>query len=241
VRLLHVIRGARQLRQRLDAARAGSRMFRPRRGQAWWRATAAAEKFPVSVPWACRFSTGHEHRGALSLARLSPRRQWRVVMTKIKHILVPTDFSAHADAAFRYAVSLAEQVGATVGLLHVIEEPTLAGLAVTEFYAAEATGAPGGLSKEAEALLRESAASAASDVLIVCEVRKGRPAATIVEAAREMPFDLIVMGTAGRSGVARAFMGSVAERVARTARCPVLTVRAESVQPAAIEVAAMSA
>jgi nucleotide-binding universal stress UspA family protein len=57
-------------------------------------------------------------------------------------------------------------------------------------------------------------------------VRSGRPFAAIVEAARRRRADLIVLGTQGRSGVRGAVLGSVAERVASHARCPVLTVRA---------------
>jgi nucleotide-binding universal stress UspA family protein len=63
----------------------------------------------------------------------------------------------------------------------------------------------------------------------------GSPARTIVEYADANGFDLIVMGTHGRGGVAHLLLGSVAERVVRTARCPVLTVRDAAVPVTSIE------
>jgi nucleotide-binding universal stress UspA family protein len=148
----------------------------------------------------------------------------------IKHILVPTDFSAHADAALRYALDLARAVNATVGLLHVVEDPLAAGMWASEVYTTELAGLTINLSKDAEERLRRTAAEhAADDAIIVHGVRMGRAATTIVEVAAEVSADLIVMGPAGRSGIAHVLMGSVAERVVRTAACPVLTVRAAAV------------
>jgi nucleotide-binding universal stress UspA family protein len=66
----------------------------------------------------------------------------------------------------------------------------------------------------------------APGVRMDCRVAKGVAAEAIVDAAQDTPCDLIVMGTHGRTGLGRAFMGSVAEQVLRTASCPVITVRA---------------
>ena len=144
----------------------------------------------------------------------------------IKRILVPTDFSGHADAALDYAIELAAPLGATVGLLHVIEDPLAAGMWSSELYSAEIVGLQINLTKDAEERLRRTVAEAGSPLVTEHEVRTGRAASTIVEVAAETKADLIVMGTAGRTGVAHVFMGSVAERVVRTAPCPVLTMRA---------------
>jgi nucleotide-binding universal stress UspA family protein len=76
-------------------------------------------------------------------------------------------------------------------------------------------------------------------VRILTDVRTGRTAATILEVAKAVPADLIVMGTAGRTGLAHVVMGSEAERIVRAAPCPVLTLRAdiEHISPAAGETA----
>jgi nucleotide-binding universal stress UspA family protein len=64
-----------------------------------------------------------------------------------------------------------------------------------------------------------------SGIAVTTEVLSGHPASAIVDTAREKKYDLIVMGTHGRTGLAHLFMGSVAEKVTRLAPCPVLTVR----------------
>ena len=143
----------------------------------------------------------------------------------IRHILVPTDFSSHADAALRCAIELAKPFGAFITLLHVVEDPLAAGMWSSEVYTAEIAGLQINLAKDAKERLRRTAAEAGASVRIGYEVHTGRAAPTIVATAEEAPADLIVMGTAGRSGLAHAVMGSVAERVVRTAPCPVLTVR----------------
>ena len=71
-------------------------------------------------------------------------------------------------------------------------------------------------------------AAAAGRKDLPSEVLTGSPARTIVDAARQHQCDLIVMGTHGRHGMAHLLLGSVAERVVRTAACPVLVVRRPS-------------
>jgi len=78
-------------------------------------------------------------------------------------------------------------------------------------------------------------ATAVSGVTVTTEVSVGNPARTIAKIAAERGADLIVMGTRGRGGFAHLLLGSVAERVIRTAHCPVLTVREHSASgPAAV-------
>src|SRR5262245_6129897 len=108
----------------------------------------------------------------------------------IKRILVPTDFSAHADAALDYAIELAEPLGATIALLHVIEDPLAAGMWSSELYSAEIAGLQINLMKDAEERLRRTVADAANPVITEHGVRTGRAAATIVEAAVETKADL---------------------------------------------------
>jgi nucleotide-binding universal stress UspA family protein len=148
----------------------------------------------------------------------------------ITRILVPTDFSADADAAFKYAQGLARKFDAHVHLLHVVEDPLAAGVWSSEIYTAEIAGLQVNLVRDAEERLRGSVPDDAGTVST--EVRTGQAARQIIEAARDTQADLIVMGTRGRTGVAHVIMGSVAERVVRLAPCPVLTLRAEALQPA---------
>ncbi len=120
-------------------------------------------------------------------------------------ILFATDFSETSAAAARTALDYARRLGARLHLLHVTwvgTDPTV----------------PPAL----PALARELG----DGVPVVTAVESGAPAAQIVRYAERKGIDLIVLGTHGRSGVSRALLGSVAERVVRTAPCPVLTVPA---------------
>ena len=137
-----------------------------------------------------------------------------------KLILVPTDFSPHAEQALDYACALAGKLGATVHLVHAVASPPSAlQVALTE----------GSLEnlvtehRDALEKLAESRRGAASFGPSTVEV--GDPRDTIVATAQAIGADLIIMGTHGRRGLSRVVMGSVAEDVMRHAPCPVLTVR----------------
>jgi nucleotide-binding universal stress UspA family protein len=147
-------------------------------------------------------------------------------MILLKQILVATDFSEPSDAALAYGRELARTFGAQLTVLHVAEN-----------IAARAYGADGFVFAEPE-LQRdvETAARRQLDAQISDEDRAqlraegvvltaNSTAVAIVGFAQETKVDLIVMGTHGRGAVAHLLMGSVAERVVRTAPCPVLTVR----------------
>ena len=140
-------------------------------------------------------------------------------MIDLKRILVPTDFSETSEAALRYGTELARRFTARLYLLHIVENPG---------DAAEA-GDPIGLFETMQAAAHDRLGK----LLTTEQLQEFRPERTmrlgvaadeIVRYAQEHEIDLIVMGTHGRRGVARALMGSVAERVVRTAPCPVLTV-----------------
>jgi nucleotide-binding universal stress UspA family protein len=143
----------------------------------------------------------------------------------IRHIVVPTDFSAGADAALQLAIELARPFGATIELLHVYQVPAYAfpdgSVYVTppETAAAIVRGAM-------EALEATQRRAAAGELTIATQLVEGPPVDAIVDASRRC--DLIVMGTHGRTGLRHLFLGSVAERVVRQAHSPVLTVRSES-------------
>jgi nucleotide-binding universal stress UspA family protein len=138
-------------------------------------------------------------------------------MIVLKNILVPTDFGAAAEAALRYGRSLAETFGADLHVLHVIENALL-----------QATFAD-------PSTIEATARQQLTDRAMTCDRQRFRthtivkkfdvPTDAIVRYARSAAIDLIVMGTHTRDGAAHVLMGSVAERVVRTAPCPVLVVR----------------
>lgn len=144
----------------------------------------------------------------------------------ITRILVPVDFSSHSDRALRYAARLAAQTGASVELLHVVDNPVASGAWTSEVYVPDLPQMLDTLLGEANKRLTTLKSVAATEgIAVETRVLTGQPAHTIVEHAGAGAFDLIVMGTHGRTGFSHLFVGSVAERVVRRAPCPVLTVR----------------
>ena len=141
----------------------------------------------------------------------------------ITRILVPTDFSETSDAALEYARVLARRFGASLHLLHVVDDPFVTEGLAAEAYITEAPTIRTAMLEEARARLAHRAAGCTTTEAIF-----GRGAVTIVEYAQQVGTDLIVMGTHGRTGLAHLFLGSVAERVVRTAPCAVLTVGREA-------------
>jgi nucleotide-binding universal stress UspA family protein len=143
----------------------------------------------------------------------------------IQRILVPTDFSEPSDEALNYAKGLAEGFGASIHLLHVLED--LAAHAwTTEVYVAALPGVHEEMERQArerleQQLTPEERAKYRAEVVL----RMGSPFVEIVRYAREQKADLVVIGTHGRGAIAHMLLGSVAERVVRKAPCPVLTVR----------------
>lgn len=144
----------------------------------------------------------------------------------VKNILVPTDFSAGADEALAYACDLAVRLGATVHLLHVLENPFAPG-AFMEMYAPPSPQYFVDLEAQVEKKLEASVTPEQNaQVRIVRATRLGVPSVEILARLEEEPvIDLVVMATHGRGGVARLVMGSVTDRVIRSAPCPVLSMR----------------
>jgi len=139
-----------------------------------------------------------------------------------KQILVPTDFSAGSRLAVDYALQLARRLGANLHLLHVVEDPSVAGL-FTEAYVDLAL-----IRKERRCDARHRMNGLLGNLhalRITDEIASGPVAQTIAGIAADRGADFIVMGTHGRTGLAHVLVGSVAEQVIRIASCPVLTVR----------------
>jgi nucleotide-binding universal stress UspA family protein len=127
----------------------------------------------------------------------------RSAVLNLKNILVTSDGSEKAVAAFPFAVQLATQHAATLHMVHV-EDPSETVPADVE---------------------RLKKFDAGGSLNVVSHFKKGSPAAQIIDCAKEIAADCIVMATHGRSGIARLLFGSVTERVLRDSPCPVLCVK----------------
>lgn len=144
----------------------------------------------------------------------------------IARILVPVDFSPCSIQALDYAADLAASVRAEILVLFVVEpvyaagSPSLFGPSVNLAMLIQEQRRLGG-----EQLARAAKRVEAQGVKVKSLLQQGSARESIVEAARELRADLIVMGTRGRSGIAHLLLGSVAEWVTRHAPCPVVTIR----------------
>ena len=139
---------------------------------------------------------------------------------RLQKLLVPIDFSPPSEKALQYALSIAKEFHGEIILAHVVQPyPALPDL-------------PSSANELTDALIKEGNLQLAKwkecikDAPCSAKVLLGSTAPAIVEFAKTEGVDLIVLGTHGRTGIAHAFLGSVAERVVRLASCPTLVVRA---------------
>lgn len=160
-------------------------------------------------------------------------------MIALRNVLVATDFGEAAAVALSYGRGLARTFGAHLHVLHVLDD--VGGRA--------ATMAGYGIDIERMQLELERSARSELDALLSDEDRRdlhavatvvtsATPAMSIVDYAKNHDVNLVIVGTHGRGPVSHFFVGSVAERVVRTAPCPVLTVRSherEFVLPDALQ------
>jgi nucleotide-binding universal stress UspA family protein len=148
-------------------------------------------------------------------------------MIVLKHVLLPVDFSDTSVRATAYAASLCKQFGATLHLLHIIEDPTV--------YLPVLEGYPLPSYAQLETYARDRLENwldpeDEGEYAVELQWMHGNPAAKIVEYARDCRLDLVIMGTHGRGGTSHLLMGSTAEKVVRQAPCPVLTVNLDGVR-----------
>ena len=137
-------------------------------------------------------------------------------MPQFKKILCPVDFDQNSLLALRLASELAQERKATLYLLHVVAMPPGPEVALP-FGKMEAAART-----RLEKLARQKVDGKASYKI---DVAMGDPGIEVLQVAKRLRADLIVMATHGRKGLRRLVLGSVAERVIREAPCPVLTVR----------------
>jgi nucleotide-binding universal stress UspA family protein len=140
-----------------------------------------------------------------------------------KRILVPTDFSDPSSEALAMAMAFAQLAGATLDLVHVAVEATYA-LPPPVDVASVPIDMTRVMERAAEGLAAEEKRVRATGIATDSATLIGRPDSEIVSRATATKADLIIMGTHGRSGLAHALLGSVAERVVQRSPCPVLIV-----------------
>ncbi len=147
-------------------------------------------------------------------------------MISLKRILVATDFGEAAEAALCYGRELARAFGARLDVAHVVENVLARGFGA-DGYVASYPDLQQDVEQAARRQLDSIVTAEDRETLQGCAVllTSNSPAYAIARYARDEKVDLIVMGTHGRGAFAKLLMGSVAERVVRTAPCPVLTVR----------------
>ncbi len=201
-------------------------------------AAAFDARRPAGFPAARRGKQNARSNGRVNTPGivLAPVDRLEAIMIKLKTILVPTDFSECSAAAVKYGYALAEAFDATLHLLNVVQDP------YTMPWATEGFAAPiGDLLADWEAQAKQRLAASvpmAAAAKTVVQTQVGSPHPEIVRYAAQHGIDLIVLGTHGRGPLGHMLLGSVAERVVRTAPCPVLTVRHpqhEFVADAAVE------
>lgn len=139
--------------------------------------------------------------------------------TSIRRILCPVDFSEPSTQAYEYAVGLARALGAELHVAHAYQLPVYALPDGAMMPTAEVAA-----SVSAEAQKSLDAMPEAEGITVKRHLTEGVPHKEIDRLVDEYDIDLVVMGTHGRTGIARLLVGSVAERVVRTCSVPVVTV-----------------
>ncbi len=153
-------------------------------------------------------------------------------MKTIEHILVATDFSKPSKRAIQVATEVAMTFKASLTMVHVFEYPRAA-YTDSALYSG---GLVEPVLEEAQFKLSELLGSTRQQVPEAsAQIRQGIAYEEILAVARESGADLIVMGTHGRTGFARAVLGSLAEKVVRLSPVPVLTVRQSETRTAVVE------
>lgn len=150
-------------------------------------------------------------------------------MEPFQKILVPTDFSTDADAALDRALDLARRYGAAVTIVHAYQLPVPypAGYTFTTEILGDLERSAGAeLKRTEERAIARAQAAGGPPLSMHRKLLVGPAAAAITDEAEAGGHDLIVIGNQGHGLIERFLIGSVAERVVRSARCPVLTVRA---------------
>ncbi|MDA8126596.1 MAG: universal stress protein [Deltaproteobacteria bacterium] len=150
-------------------------------------------------------------------------------MFEPKNILVPTDFSKFSDAALKKAADIAARYGSSIYLLHVLGmseqvqqcavDYCLSAEMVQQLEKETVKAAQERLKKEAAAIVKSK------KVKVLFDIKKGSPAETILREEKAKKVDLIVIASHGKSGILKQLIGSVADKVVKGAKSPVVVVK----------------
>jgi universal stress protein A len=162
----------------------------------------------------------------LPSSRRSRRSPSSVAPARFRRILVAIDFSDGSRAAVLVAAELAERFGGSIELLHVWQPPPLRSDLMIWAENDETPLRQYGR-KQAERELRQFVEGSLPELGagLAWSVAEGDPASVILEYAASGRYDLVAVGTHGRTGIDHLLVGSIAEKIVRAAACPVLTVR----------------
>lgn len=146
-----------------------------------------------------------------------------------RKILIPTDGSKFANKAAEHAIWIASSSGAELIALNVIETSSLVGLPADDLIVKikEMLKDEGrkSLDKISDMVMEsKNTGEYQGEVKLTLEIKEGSPSDVILKTAKEENVDLLVVGTSGKHGLDRFLLGSVAEKVVRSASCPVLVV-----------------
>lgn len=146
-----------------------------------------------------------------------------------KRILVPVDYSDNSRLALQYAARIAEEFDASLTIVHVWDRPTYVSDAVLVGHGSNQRPLGELIRENAERDMQEFLASAPLPATVKHETRllSGDPASALLKHVGSESYDLIVVGTHGRTGFAHLLLGSVAEKLVRHSPIPVLTVPAK--------------
>lgn len=144
-----------------------------------------------------------------------------------KNILVPTDFSKYSDAALKRAIEIAKQYEAKIHILHVITkyiqehaiDYELNPEMINQLEKESVNGAEEKLKKMIAAIVKKQ------DVKMSFDIQIGNPWEIILSEQKAKKIDLIVIASHGRTGILEYFLGSVADKVIKGAKCPVLVIK----------------
>lgn len=144
-----------------------------------------------------------------------------------RNILVPTDFSKYSDAAIKKAIDIATQHNSNIYLLHVIDRQIqqcavdycLDYAVVKQLEKASIKESKGKLKEEADGIIKNK------KIKVIFDVKNGVPSEVILSEQKAKKINLIVIASHGKTGLLKHLMGSVADKVVRGAKCPVLVVK----------------
>jgi nucleotide-binding universal stress UspA family protein len=145
-------------------------------------------------------------------------------MKDLREIIVPVDFQQHTEELADFAISLADRLGAAVTFVHIVENAVFYADFVPTYFARQEEQTYDHATRKMRTLVETC-----NKKLTHCtgEVLRGDVVDTILQCTEDKEIDLIVMATHGARGIEKILLGSVAERVIKRSKCPVLVFKSQ--------------